>query len=153
MIPDVSSSVRSDDVLNVLAKAPVVARTTQNRICIDGDGVARVRRSRRELAYRGPRKEHEGRREDYRITNDHRPTGEDTSAAGVLARDLERLDDWQHVFSHDLWRYLAYWHLVEKEVPVRVMIAIGGWSSHPAIEPYLTEPSEKNTIEAMTKVS
>ena len=40
-----------------------------------------------------------------------------------------------------------------EKVPVRVIMAIGGWPSYSAIEPYSTEPSEKNIIEAMTSVS
>ena len=45
--------------------------------------------------------------------------------------------------SHDLRRAWANYHLVEKEVSVRVMMAIGGWSSYDAIEPYLTQPSSE----------
>jgi integrase len=75
-----------------------------------------------------------------------------TGAGDVLARDYEQPDDWQHVSSHDLRRHWAHHHLVEERVPVRVMMAIGGWSSYSAIEPYLTEPSETNIIEEMTAV-
>ena len=59
-------------------------------------------------------------------------------AAGNLTDSDER---WQHVSSHDLRRAWANYHLVEKEVSVRVMMAIGGWSSYAAIEPYLNQPS------------
>lgn len=48
---------------------------------------------------------------------------------------------WLSVSSHDLRRSWATHHLVEKGVPVRVMIEIGGWSSYEAIEPYLTKPT------------
>lgn len=72
-------------------------------------------------------------------------------AADVLAEKTGE-DDWQHVSSHDLRRHWAHHHLVEERVPVRVMMAIGGWSSYSAIEPYLTEPSENNIIEAMSSV-
>ncbi|TKX87061.1 site-specific integrase [Halorubrum sp. SS5] len=87
------------------------------------------------------------------ITNDHGPNDEGLGAADVLARDEDKPDDWEHVSSHDLRRHWAHHHLVEEKVPVRVMMAIGGWSSYSAIEPYLTEPSEKVIIETMTKVS
>ena len=75
-----------------------------------------------------------------------------TGAADVLAADPDEPDDWQHVSSHDLRRHWAHYHLVEEKVPVRVMMAIGGWSSYSAIEPYLTTPSEDNIIDAMSSV-
>ena len=61
-------------------------------------------------------------------------------AAGDLTDSDER---WQYVSSHDLRRAWANHHLVEQEVSVRVMMAIGGWSSYDAIEPYLTQPSSE----------
>ena len=48
---------------------------------------------------------------------------------------------WLSVSSHDLRRSWATYHLVERDVPVRVMMEIGGWSSYEAIEPYLTKPT------------
>ena len=58
--------------------------------------------------------------------------------------DLTDSDErWQHVSSHDLRRCFANHYLVEEEVSVRVMMAIGGWSSYDAIEPYLTQPSSE----------
>ena len=75
-----------------------------------------------------------------------------TGAADVLAADPEEDDDWEHVSSHDLRRHWAHHHLVEERVAPRVMMAIGGWSSYSAIEPYLTEPSTKNIIEEMRAV-
>lgn len=86
------------------------------------------------------------------ITNDHGKDDEGTGAADVLARDEDEPDDWEHVSSHDLRRHWAHYHLVERKVPVRVMMSIGGWSSYSAIEPYLTEPSEGNIIDAMSSV-
>ena len=83
------------------------------------------------------------------ITNDHGTDGEGTGAADVLSRKDDETDDWKHVSSHDLRRHWAHHHLVEERVPVRVMMAVGGWSSYSAIEPYLTEPSESNIIEEM----
>ena len=86
------------------------------------------------------------------ITNNHGTDGEGTGAADVLAQDPDEDDDWEHVTSHDLRRHWAHLHLVEKKVPVRVMMAVGGWSSYSAIEPYLTEPSESNIIDEMRVV-
>ena len=74
-----------------------------------------------------------------------------TGAADVLA-ESDPSEDWEHVSSHDLRRHWAHHHLVEEKVPVRVMMAVGGWSSYSAIEPYLTEPSVNNIIEEMSAV-
>ncbi len=49
---------------------------------------------------------------------------------------------WQQVSSHDLRRSWATYHMVERGVDVRTMMAVGGWSSYSAIEPYLAEPTE-----------
>lgn len=86
------------------------------------------------------------------ISNNHGKDEQGTGAADVLARDEDEHDDWKHVSSHDLRRHWAHHHLVERKVPVRVMMAIGGWSSYSAIEPYLTEPSESNIIDEMRAV-
>jgi len=51
-------------------------------------------------------------------------------------------DRWRHVSSHDLRRSWATYHLVERQVDVRTMMAVGGWSDYSAIEPYLKEPTE-----------
>lgn len=83
------------------------------------------------------------------ITNDHGADGEGTGAADVLSRKDDEPDDWEHVSSHDLRRHWAHHHLVEEKVSVRVMMAVGGWSSYSAIEPYLSEPSESNIIAEM----
>jgi len=56
---------------------------------------------------------------------------------------------WQHVSSHDLRRSWATRHLVERQVDVRTMMAVGGWSSYSAIEPYLKEPTEARIGAAM----
>ena len=58
-------------------------------------------------------------------------------------------DRWESVSSHDLRRSWATYHLVERQVDVRTMMAIGGWSDYSAIEPYLTEPTERRIGEAM----
>jgi len=57
---------------------------------------------------------------------------------------------WQEVSSHDLRRSWATYHLVERQIDVRTMMSIGGWSDYSAIEPYLAEPSEKRIGQAMT---
>jgi len=49
---------------------------------------------------------------------------------------------WRHVSSHDLRRSWAQHWLVEENKDVRTMMAIGGWSSYSAIEPYLREPTD-----------
>lgn len=56
---------------------------------------------------------------------------------------------WLEVSSHDLRRSWATHHLVERDVPVRVMMAIGGWSSYEAIEPYLTVPTPETIGQEM----
>jgi hypothetical protein len=49
----------------------------------------------------------------------------------------------------DLRRSWATYHLVERQVDVRTMMAVGGWSEYDAIEPYLAEPTEGRIGEAM----
>lgn len=54
--------------------------------------------------------------------------------------------DWRKVSSHDLRRYWAQHNLVTKGRDVRVMMAVGGWSSYEAIEPYLKAPTTENIV-------
>jgi integrase len=61
-------------------------------------------------------------------------------------RDAPR---WREVSSHDLRRSWATYHLVERQVDVRTMMSVGGWSDYSAIEPYLAEPTETRIGEAM----
>jgi len=63
----------------------------------------------------------------------------------------EQSDDprWRSVSSHDLRRSWATYHLVERQVDVRTIMSIGGWSDYSAIEPYLAEPTEARIGEAM----
>ena len=70
-------------------------------------------------------------------------------AAKQVADDREA-PRWQSVSSHDLRRSWATYHLVERQVDVRTMMAVGGWSDYAAVEPYLAEPTEKRIGEAMT---
>ena len=50
--------------------------------------------------------------------------------------------------SHDLRRRFAQRLLVDEGVNPRVVMAVGGWSSFSAIEPYLNEPTEDVISEA-----
>lgn len=69
-------------------------------------------------------------------------------AAHRVADDLNS-SRWRSVSSHDLRRSWATYHLVERQVDVRTMMSIGGWSDYSAIEPYLAEPTEKRIGEAI----
>lgn len=73
-------------------------------------------------------------------------------AVNVIAEERES-DRWRAVSSHDLRRSWATHHLVERQVDVRTMMSIGGWSDYSAIEPYLAEPTEKRIGEAMAGVN
>jgi len=57
-------------------------------------------------------------------------------------------DDFRRVSSHDLRRRFAQRLLVDREMNPRVVMAVGGWDSFAAIEPYLTEPTETVIDEA-----
>lgn len=65
-----------------------------------------------------------------------------TEAAARMDEKTET-ERWLSVSSHDLRRSWATFHLVERDVPVRIMMSIGGWSSYEAIEPYLAVPTPK----------
>ena len=69
--------------------------------------------------------------------------------AADVAEDDPQADRWRQVSSHDLRRSWATHHLVERQVDVRTMMAVGGWSDYSAIEPYLAEPTEGRIGEAM----
>ncbi|WP_435359304.1 site-specific integrase [Haloarchaeobius sp. DFWS5] len=60
--------------------------------------------------------------------------------------------DYQRTSSHDLRRCWANHLLVEEGVSPRIVMALGGWSSYDAIEPYLAAPTEENIIDSMTSV-
>lgn len=62
-------------------------------------------------------------------------------------------DDYRRVSSHDLRRCWANHLLVEENVSPRIVMALGGWSSYDAIEPYLAAPTEGNIIESMKAAS
>ena len=58
-------------------------------------------------------------------------------------------DDYRRLSTHDLRRCWANHLLVEENVSPRIVMALGGWSSYDAIEPYLAAPTEENIIQSM----
>jgi integrase len=56
-------------------------------------------------------------------------------------------DDYRRVSSHDLRRCWAHHLLVEEGVSPRIVMALGGWNSYEAIEPYLAAPSESKIVD------
>lgn len=62
-------------------------------------------------------------------------------------------EDYRRVSTHDLRRCWANHLLVEENVSARIVMALGGWSSYDAIEPYLAAPTEGNIIDSMSGVS
>lgn len=60
--------------------------------------------------------------------------------------------DYLRVSTHDLRRCWANHLLVEENVSPRIVMALGGWSSYDAIEPYLAAPTEDNIISSMSTV-
>ena len=59
-----------------------------------------------------------------------------------VAADEYDNDDWEAVSSHDLRRHYAQRMLVNENMNPRVLMAVGGWNSFQAIEPYLNEPTD-----------
>ena len=51
-------------------------------------------------------------------------------------------EDFEKVSTHDLRRRFAQRLLVDQQMNPRVVMAVGGWDSFAAIEPYLNDPSE-----------
>lgn len=49
--------------------------------------------------------------------------------------------DWRKVSNHDLRRYYAQTLLVRERMNPRVVMAVGGWNSFEALEPYLNAPT------------
>lgn len=72
----------------------------------------------------------------------------------VVKRTAERAaeetgdEDFRHVSSHDLRRRFAQRLLVGEQVNPRVVMAVGGWDSFAAIEPYLNAPTPEVVNEA-----
>jgi integrase len=73
--------------------------------------------------------------------------------AADAAADETADSDYRRVSSHDLRRCWANHLLVEEGVSPRIVMALGGWSSYDAIEPYLAAPTEDNIIDQMSKAS
>lgn len=70
--------------------------------------------------------------------------------AADAAADATDDPDYRRVSTHDLRRCWAHHLLVEESISPRIVMALGGWSSYDAIEPYLAAPSEENIIESMS---
>ena len=68
------------------------------------------------------------------------------------AADRTGEGDFRDVSSHDLRRRFAQRLLVDEGMNPRVVMAVGGWSSFAAIEPYLNAPSETVINEAFAEV-
>jgi len=62
-------------------------------------------------------------------------------------------DDFEKVSTHDLRRRFAQRLLVDQQMNPRVVMAVGGWDSFAAIEPYLNAPSEDVIDEAFQELS
>jgi len=60
--------------------------------------------------------------------------------------------DFRDVSSHDLRRRFAQRLLVDEGMNPRVVMAVGGWSSFSAIEPYLNAPSEDVINQAFAEI-
>lgn len=58
------------------------------------------------------------------------------------AADQTGDSDFEKVSTHDLRRRFAQRLLVDEQMNPRVVMAVGGWDSFAAIEPYLNAPSE-----------
>ena len=61
-------------------------------------------------------------------------------------------DDFEKVSTHDLRRRFAQRLLVDQQMNPRVVMAVGGWDSFAAIEPYLNAPSEDVIDDAFSDV-
>jgi integrase len=72
--------------------------------------------------------------------------------AAARAADETGDDDYRRVSTHDLRRCWANHLLVEENVSPRIVMALGGWSSYDAIEPYLAAPTEENINSTMSAV-
>jgi len=61
--------------------------------------------------------------------------------------------DFEKVSTHDLRRRFAQRLLVDQQMNPRVVMAVGGWDSFAAIEPYLNAPSEEVIDDAFAEIS
>jgi integrase len=76
-----------------------------------------------------------------------------SDTAAEAAEETGDDDYYRKVSTHDLRRCWANHLLVDENVSPRIVMALGGWSSYDAIEPYLSAPTEENIIESMSQVS
>jgi integrase len=70
--------------------------------------------------------------------------------AAAAAAEESGDSDYERVSTHDLRRCWANHLLVEENISPRIVMALGGWSSYDAIEPYLAAPTEDNIIDSMS---
>lgn len=68
------------------------------------------------------------------------------------AADLTDDDDFRKVSTHDLRRRFAQRLLVDEQMNPRVVMAVGGWDSFAAIEPYLNAPNEEIIDDAFREI-
>jgi len=68
------------------------------------------------------------------------------------AADETDVEDFRKVSTHDLRRRFAQRLLVDQRMNPRVVMAVGGWNSFAAIEPYLNSPSEEVIDNAFAEV-
>lgn len=68
------------------------------------------------------------------------------------AADATGDTDFRYVSSHDLRRRFAQRLLVDHSMNPRVVMAVGGWESFQAIEPYLNAPSPEVVNDAFEQV-
>ncbi len=61
-------------------------------------------------------------------------------------------EDFQKVSTHDFQRRFAQRLLVDQQLNPRVVMAVSGWDSFAAIEPYLNAPSEEVIDDAFSGV-
>jgi len=87
------------------------------------------------------------------ITNAKRTVQDWVDRAAEQAAQDTGDSDYTRVSSHDLRRCWANHLLVEENVSPRIVMALGGWSSYDAIEPYLAAPTEENVNRSMSNVT
>ncbi|MDS0223805.1 site-specific integrase [Haloarcula sp. S1AR25-5A] len=69
------------------------------------------------------------------------------------AADESGVEDFRKVSTHDLRRRFAQRLLVDQQMNPRVVMAVGGWDSFAAIEPYLNAPSEDVIDDAFAELN
>jgi integrase len=73
--------------------------------------------------------------------------------AAVGAAEENGDSDYQRVSTHDLRPCWANHLPVEEHVSPRIVMALGGWNSYDATEPFLAAPTEENIIDPMSGVA